>query len=309
MGTPARARVLASRRRPPLAIVTPTRSRGRDPRRRSSVPRPLLARYSRRERPAPRPRASARPLTSSQHPVQNPRAVAIHQHQPPPGGPTRGRQAPTRRRRRPRGRRRPSRRCPRAPRRPPSAGRLERRSSTPANGLAARRPRPRPPRPRKKCARLPLPKKYELLADVFIALQQVGPLLRKRQQACTADVVCSSVETMTRGRCTGDVLRSIETIKPGTVSFSVRGDARGSGNARDGPISPRRVRADVAVPAGTAQGTAGMTPGTVGIDPGRRERRWRTAARAARWYDSSAHTTTRSSRDSATTPRTTRKGP
>ena len=60
------------------------------------------------------------------------------------------------------------------------------------------------------------------------------------------------------------MLRSIETIKPGTVSFSVRGDARGSGNARDGPISPRRVRADVAVPAGTAQGTAGMTPGTVG---------------------------------------------
>ena len=88
--------------------------------------------------------------------------------------------------------------------------------------------------------------------------------MRKRQQACTADVVCSSVETMTRRRCTVDVLRSIETIKPGTVSFSVRGDARGSANARDGPISPRRVRADVAVPAGTAQGTAGMTPGTVG---------------------------------------------
>jgi hypothetical protein len=34
-------------------------------------------------------------------------------------------------------------------------------------------------------ASLPLPKKYELLADVYVALQQVGPLLRKRQQACT----------------------------------------------------------------------------------------------------------------------------
>ena len=268
-----RAREISSRRRPPLAIVTPTRSRGRDPRRRSSVPRPLLARYSRRELPHPRPRASARPLTSSQHPVQNPRAVAIHQHQPPPGGPT-----------------------PRPPsadasatapawtsqtltKMPPRAPPTPERRATPN---AARPPRfpPPPPRPRpalpasRWCAPPPS-QKYELLADVFIALQQVGPLLRKRQQACTADVVCSSVETMTRRRCTVDVLRSIETIKPGTVSFSVRGDARGSGNARDGPISPRRVRADVAVPAGTAQGTAGMTPGTVGDRPRRRERRWR----------------------------------
>lgn len=152
--------------------------------------------------------------------------------------------------------------APARPADPRAPGDSERRSSTPVSASA---PAPAPALPASRwCARLPLPKKYELLADVFVALQQVGPLLRKRQQACTADVVCSSVETMTRRRCTVDVLRSIETIKPGTVSFSVRGDARGSGNARDGPISPRRVRADVAVPAGTAQGTAGMTPGTVG---------------------------------------------
>ena len=80
-----------------------------------------------------------------------------------------------------------------------------------------------------------------------MALQQVGPLLRKRQQACTADIVCASVETMTGRRCSLAMLRSVEAVQPGTVSFSVRG----GGSAFDpasGPTSPRRVRADVADP-------------------------------------------------------------
>lgn len=154
--------------------------------------------------------------------------------------------------------------APARPADPRAPGDSERRSSAPVSASAPA-PAPAPALPASRwSARLPLPKKYELLADVFVALQQVGPLLRKRQQACTADVVCSSVETMTRRRCTVDMLRSVEAIKPGTVSFSVRGDARGSGDARDGPLSPRRVRADVAVPAGTAQGAAGTTPGTAG---------------------------------------------
>jgi hypothetical protein len=96
---------------------------------------------------------------------------------------------------------------------------------------------------------LPLPPAYERLADAFVALQQVGPLLRKRQQACTADIVCASVETMTGRRCTLAMLRSVEAVQPGTVSFSVRG----GGSAFDpenGPTSPRRVRADVADPDG-----------------------------------------------------------
>ena len=94
---------------------------------------------------------------------------------------------------------------------------------------------------------MPLPPAYERLADVFVALQQVGPLLRKRQQACTADIVCASVETMTGRRCSLAMLRSVEAVQPGTVSFSVRG----GGSAFDpenGPTSPRRVRADVADP-------------------------------------------------------------
>jgi len=113
---------------------------------------------------------------------------------------------------------------------------------------AARRRRSAPPGHAGKWdAALPLPPAYERLADVFVALQQVGPLLRKRQQACTADIVCASVETMTGRRCSLAMLRSVEAVQPGTVSFSVRG----GGNAFDpasGPTSPRRVRADVADP-------------------------------------------------------------
>ena len=49
---------------------------------------------------------------------------------------------------------------------------------------AARRRRSAPPGHAGKWdAALPLPPAYERLADVFVALQQVGPLLRKRQQA------------------------------------------------------------------------------------------------------------------------------
>lgn len=113
---------------------------------------------------------------------------------------------------------------------------------------AARRRRSAPPEHAGKWdAALPLPPAYERLADVFVALQQVGPLLRKRQQACTADIVCASVETMTGRRCSLAMLRSVEAVQPGTVSFSVRG----GGSAFDpasGPTSPRRVRADVADP-------------------------------------------------------------
>lgn len=113
---------------------------------------------------------------------------------------------------------------------------------------AARRRRSAPPGHAGKWdAALPLPPAYERLADVFVALQQVGPLLRKRQQACTADIVCASVETMTGRRCSLAMLRSVEAVQPGTVSFSVRG----GGDAFDpasGPTSPRRVRADVADP-------------------------------------------------------------
>ena len=115
---------------------------------------------------------------------------------------------------------------------------------------AARRRRSAPPGHAGKWdAALPLPPAYERLADVFVALQQVGPLLRKRQQACTADIVCASVETMTGRRCSLAMLRSVEAVQPGTVSFSVRG----GGSAFDpenGPTSPRRVRADVADPDG-----------------------------------------------------------
>ena len=70
---------------------------------------------------------------------------------------------------------------------------------------AARRRRSAPPGHAGKWdAALPLPPAYERLADVFVALQQVGPLLRKRQQACTADIVCASVETMTGRVLAGD---------------------------------------------------------------------------------------------------------
>ena len=96
--------------------------------------------------------------------------------------------------------------------------------------------------------RLPLPRTHERLYDAFVAVQQVGPLLRKRQRACTADVVCAAVETMTGRRCTLQMLRAVERIKPGTISFSLRG---GSEYTFDSalPVSPRRVRADVAVAA------------------------------------------------------------
>lgn len=105
---------------------------------------------------------------------------------------------------------------------------------------------------------LPLPPAYERLLNVFVATQQVGPLLRKRQQQCTADVVCASVETMTGKRCTLAMLRSVEAVMPGTINFSCRGgmdprggvggDAGGAGRSifENGPVSPRRVRADVA---------------------------------------------------------------
>ena len=101
--------------------------------------------------------------------------------------------------------------------------------------------------PRRWSSSLPLPPEYERLADVFVALQQVGPLLRKRQQACTADVVCASVETMTRRRCAVDDLREVEAVRPGTIVFSVRGGKEGDASSafRAGPISPRRVRADI----------------------------------------------------------------
>ena len=119
-------------------------------------------------------------------------------------------------------------------------------------------------------AALPLPPAYERLADVFVALQQVGPLLRKRQQACTADIVCASVETMTGRRCSLSMLRSVEAVQPGTVSFG----ARGGGSAFDpenGPTSPRRVRADVVDPDAAEPSTLGT----------RRPRRDETHARHA----------------------------
>lgn len=146
---------------------------------------------------------------------------------------------------------------------------------------------------------LPLPKRYELLVDVYVALQQVGPLLRKRQQACTADVVCSSVETMTRRRCTVDMLRAVEAARPGTVTFSLRhgAGARGGGGCADSsagyrsssrggvergaPVSPRRVRADVTVPVAQAQtatggsGRAAAPAGVAGVGTG-----WGTGATA-----------------------------
>ena len=148
----------------------------------------------------------------------------------------------------PAGRRRHARARRRAPGRPRRGDPSLKITPLPARtGPRARGGAPRPGHAGKWDAALPLPPAYERLADVFVALQQVGPLLRKRQQACTADIVCASVETMTGRRCSLAMLRSVEAVQPGTVSFSVRG----GGSAFDpasGPTSPRRVRADVADP-------------------------------------------------------------
>ena len=125
---------------------------------------------------------------------------------------------------------------------------------------------------------LPLPSSYERLHDAFIALQQVGPLLRKRQQSCTADVVCSSVETMTGRRCTVEMLRQVEAIKPGTITFSVRGGGSDVFDSTNGPMSPRRVRADISAPETLKLETAGAAhpptyPGSPCTHPTHRERK------------------------------------
>ena len=108
----------------------------------------------------------------------------------------------------------------------------------------------------------------------------MGPLLRKRQLASTADVVCTSVETMLRRRCTVEMLRAVEAVRPGTLAFSVRapprvkkgggvgcgGASRGGGGGGGGnqggvsggsgggtdataPPSPRRIHTEVVAPA------------------------------------------------------------
>ena len=238
VGTPARARLPPAdghpRDRDADAIA---RARSETALERSA---PLLARYSRRELPHPPARASARLLTSS-HPVQNPAQLrSINNRLPwtnsrPPSADV-GDGA--------RGRRRPHEDAPARPADP------ERR----ATRNAARPPRfPPPPaaRPRSRVPLVrspPLPQKYELLADVFIVLQQVGPL-RKRQQ-CTATSCARDDDPQEMHRRRAPFHRDHQT-RDGVVQRP-RGRAGIRERARR-PHIPACVRADVAVPAGTAQ--------------------------------------------------------
>ena len=96
------------------------------------------------------------------------------------------------------------------------------------------------PAPARWHSSLPLPPKYEVLDDAFVALAQIGPLLRKRGQASTADNVCENVEATTRRRCTLKTLREVEGVLPGTVGLSTRAPVHDGG-----ALDPRRVRVDV----------------------------------------------------------------
>lgn len=100
---------------------------------------------------------------------------------------------------------------------------------------------------------MPLPRKYQILFDAFVAVQQVFPMMRRRGKGSNTEELCAGVEEATRRRCTVETLRAIEALRPGTLSLSLKPGVRDD-DAR-AMSDPRRVRVDF--PESTGRATPG----------------------------------------------------
>lgn len=94
---------------------------------------------------------------------------------------------------------------------------------------------------------MPLPRKYQILFDAFVAVQQVFPMMRRRGKGGNTEELCAGVEEATRRRCTVETLRAIEALRPGTLSLSLKPGVRDDDT--NAVSDPRRVRVDL--PDGT----------------------------------------------------------
>jgi len=97
---------------------------------------------------------------------------------------------------------------------------------------------------------MPLPRKYQILFDAFVAVQQVFPMMRRRGKGSNTEELCAGVEEATRRRCTVETLRAIEALRPGTLSLSLKPGVRDD-DAR-AVSDPRRVRVDFPESTGRA---------------------------------------------------------
>ena len=103
---------------------------------------------------------------------------------------------------------------------------------------------------------MPLPRKYQILFDAFVAVQQVFPMMRRRGKGSNTEELCAGVEEATRRRCTVETLRAIEALRPGTLSLSLKPGVRDD-DAR-AVSDPRRVRVDF--PESTGRAAAAAPP-------------------------------------------------
>ena len=103
---------------------------------------------------------------------------------------------------------------------------------------------------------MPLPRKYQILFDAFVAVQQVFPMMRRRGKGSNTEELCAGVEEATRRRCTVETLRAIEALRPGTLSLSLKPGVRDD-DAR-AVSDPRRVRVDF--PESTGRAAAAAAP-------------------------------------------------
>ena len=110
---------------------------------------------------------------------------------------------------------------------------------------------------------MPLPRKYQILFDAFVAVQQVFPMMRRRGKGSNTEELCAGVEEATRRRCTVETLRAIEALRLGTLSLSLKPGVRDD-DAR-AVSDPRRVRVDFPESTGRAAAAA-APPGSVGND-------------------------------------------